>query len=134
MPAKKIEMPDTSNKVELGKYLAHNLECFSCHSADFKTNDFMTPEKSVGYFGGGNKPLNKEGKVMVTPNITPDKETGIGNWSEEKFVEAVKTGMKEGEPALQYPMIPFLQLTDYEAASIFAYLKTIPAIQNKVVK
>ncbi len=131
-PEMKIEMPDTTKKVEFGKYLAHNLECFSCHSADFKTNDFLKPELSEGYFGGGNKTLNRQGEVIKTLNLTPDKETGIGNWSEEKFVKALKTGMIYGEPALRYPMVPYIYLTDYEASAIYEYLKTVPPVKNKV--
>lgn len=132
MPKAKTYVPDSSNTTEFGKYLANNLECFSCHSADFKTNDFLKPESSKGYFGGGNKPLDEKGRVMLTPNLTPDKETGIGNWSKEKFVKAVKYGIKEGEPALSYPMAPYSRLSDYEVGAIFEYLKTIPPIKNKV--
>lgn len=132
MPEKAIPMPDTNNTTELGKYLAHNLDCFSCHSADFKTNNFMQPELSVGYFAGGNKPLDKEVRVMLTPNLTPDQATGIGKWTEDQFVQAVKFGFKEGEHALVYPMTPYLQLTDPEVKAIFAYLQTIPPITNKV--
>ncbi len=131
-PEKKISMPDTNNAVELGKYLAHNLDCFSCHSADFKTNDFLTPELSEGYFAGGNKPLDEKGRVMLTPNLTPDKETGIGNWSKEDFINAVKYGIKKGEKPLSYPMMPYIHLTDREAGAIFEYLQTIPPIKNKV--
>ncbi|MEQ9187818.1 MAG: c-type cytochrome [Cryomorphaceae bacterium] len=132
MPTEKIPMPDTNNMVELGGYLAQNLDCFSCHSADFKSNDFMHPELSVGYFAGGNKPLDMEGRVMLTPNLTPDKETGIGNWSKDEFIQAVKYGLKKGEPALAYPMTPYSLLTDKEAGAIFEYLQTIPAIKHKV--
>ena len=132
MPEGKINRPDTTDQIALGRYLAHNLDCYSCHSADFKTNDFLTPEHSKGYFGGGNKPLNRNGEVVFTANLTPDSETGIGNWTEERFVKALKYGLKDGEPALQYPMTPYTSLTDYEAAAIFKYLKTIPAIKNKV--
>lgn len=132
MPKGIITMPDTTDQVALGKYLAHNLDCFSCHSADFKTVDALNPEKSEGYFGGGNKPLNREGKVMLTPNLTPDKATGIGNWTEEQFVSAVKYGQMKNAVALQYPMTPYALLTDYEAKAIFKYLKTIPAVKNKV--
>src|SRR5437870_1064819 len=49
MPDHKIEMPDTANAVAFGKYLLFNLECFTCHSADFKTLDVETPEKSGGF-------------------------------------------------------------------------------------
>jgi cytochrome c2 len=97
LPKGKIEFPDTTDQVALGRYLAHNLDCFTCHSADFKTLNILEPEKTPGYFAGGNKPLNMEGKVMLTANITPDKATGIGNWSEKKFIDAVKYGLKEGE-------------------------------------
>lgn len=131
-PTESISMPDTNNVLEFGEYLAHNLECFSCHSADFKTNDFLNPKKSAGYFGGGNKPLNLEGKVVLTSNLTPDKETGIGNMTENQFIKTLKYGIKEGEAAMQYPMMPYPMLTDKEASAIYQYLKTIPPIQNKV--
>lgn len=132
MPDETIPMPDTTNSLELGKYLAHNLECFSCHSADFKSNNYLDPTQSVGYFGGGNQPLDLKGRVKPTSNLTPDKETGIGNWTKEQFVKAVKSGMKKGEPALSYPMLPYTQLTDYEVGAIYDYLMTIPPIQNGV--
>lgn len=132
MPDQPIPMPDTTNTLELGKYLAHNLECFSCHSADFKTNDYLNPTMSPGYFAGGNQPLDLEGRVKLTSNLTPDKETGIGTWTLEQFTKAVKYGLKEGEPALSYPMQPYTQLTDYEVGAIYDYLMTIPPIQNEV--
>ena len=94
----------------------------------------LEPEKSVGFMGGGNKPLNKEGKEMVTPNLTPDPETGIGNWTEEQFVTALKSGIVEGQPALRYPMVPYVHLTDHEAKAIYAYLRTVPPIKNKVTR
>lgn len=132
MPDHKIEMPDTNNAVVFGKYLVFNLECFNCHSADFKTNNVEEPEKSKGYLGGGNKTLNREGKEIVTQNLTPDKETGIGLWTEERFVNAVKNGIMENQPVLRYPMAPFVYLTDKEAKAIYAYLRTVPPIKNKV--
>ena len=132
MPEHKIEMPDTNNAVALGKYLVYGLDCFSCHSADFKTNNYEEPDKSVGFMGGGNKPLNKKGQVMVTRNLTPDPETGIGKWTEERFVDALKYGKMVDQPALRYPMTPYVYLTDREAKAIYAYLQTIPPIANKV--
>jgi len=134
MPSERINLPDTTDLQALGKYLAVNLDCFSCHSADFKTNDFLNPELSEGYFGGGNKPLDQQGRVIVTSNLTPDKETGIGNWSKEQFIKAVKYGIKEGEPSLRYPMTPYTQLTDLEAGAIYEYLQTIPEITHTVTR
>ena len=134
MPTGKIEMPDSTNAVESGRYLAYNLECFSCHSADFKTNDFLDPSLSKGFFGGGNKPLDLEGRVKLTPNLTPDKETGIGTWTKNDFVQAVKYGRVKGQKALTYPMIPYTGLTDKEAGDIYEYLRTIPPIKHKVIR
>lgn len=133
-PEHKIPMPDTNNMVQLGQYLVYNLDCYGCHSADFKTINVENPPLTPGYMGGGNKPLDLDGNVVLTGNLTPDKETGIGNWTEEQFIKAVKYGLIEGQPALRYPMVPFIQLTDHEAKAIFAYLKTIPPIKNKIVR
>lgn len=132
MPEEKIEMPDTSNSIELGEYLAHNLDCFACHSADFKSNDYLDPPLSEGYFGGGNEMLDLEGKTKTSSNLTPDKETGIGNWSKREFIEAVKYGRKKGQKPLQYPMVPYTQLSDQEVAAIYDYLQSLPPISNKI--
>ena len=131
-PKEKIPMPDEDNPIELGKYLTHNLDCFSCHSADFKTNNFLEPDKSPGYFRGGNKLLTMEGEVILSSNLTPDKETGIGNWSKEKFRNALKSGIVEGQIALRYPMVPYIDLTDKEVDAIYTYLQTLPAIKNEI--
>ncbi len=82
---------------------------------------------------GGNPSIKTpEGHSIVSLNITPDKETGIGNWTEEQFVKAVRFGIVDGQDALREPMMPYSQLTDHEAAAIYAYLQTVPAISNKV--
>jgi mono/diheme cytochrome c family protein len=132
MPDRSIPRPDPADPVELGRYLVHNLDCYTCHSADFKSINFEEPTQTPGYLGGGNVPLNMEGEVMLTSNITPHKETGIGNWSEEKFVKALKTGQLDGEPALRYPMMPYTLLSDQEARAIYKYLMTVPPIKNEV--
>ena len=131
-PLNPIPEPDTSDVVAWGRYLVVNLECFSCHSADFKTNDYLIPENSEGYLGGGNLPLDQKGNPMPTQNITPDKETGIGAMSEEAFVKLLKYGIKQDEPAMRYPMMPYSVLSDNEASAIYAYLQTVPEITNEV--
>ena len=132
MPAQKIDMPDTNNAVQFGKYLVFNLECFTCHSADYKTDNWEEPALSKGYLGGGNKPLDRDGKIIVTQNLTPDNETGIGSWTEQRFVNAIKYGTMENDRSLRFPMVPYIYLTDTEAKAIYAYLKTVPPIKNKV--
>ncbi len=133
-PTEPIPGPDTANLVTLGKYISlYQLECYSCHSKDFAKNDYETPEKSPGFFGGGNELFNPEGKKIISMNITMDEQTGIGTWSEENFILAVKSGVvPNGQPSLRNPMQPFSNLTDHEVKAIYEYLKTIPKLGNKV--
>ena len=134
LPKHPIPGPDTNNLVKHGEYIAlYQLECFSCHSKDFAKNDYFVPSKSEGFFGGGNTMKQMDGKPIQTLNITMDEETGIGTWTEADFIKAVKHGqVKNNQPALRYPMTPYTNLTDKEAAAIFAYLKSIPKIKHKV--
>ena len=111
----------------------YRVECYACHSADFKTVDFTNPEKSKGYFGGGNKFDLPDGSAIRSRNLTMDEETGIGKWTEEEFVRAVKTGIvPNGQTALRPPMKPYADLSDGEVKAIYAYLKTIPKVKNHV--
>jgi mono/diheme cytochrome c family protein len=133
-PKAPIAGPDTTNQIALGKYIAlYQLECFACHSKDFAKNDYYTPEKSPGFFGGGNQLHNADGVDLLSLNITMDDETGIGKWTEDEFVTAVRTGIVPGgKQSLRAPMIPYSNLTDKEVKAIYAYLKTVPKISNKV--
>ena len=131
-PEKAIPEPDKTNKLAFGKYLTTGkYECYQCHSKDFAKNDIINPEKSEGFFGGGNALLTREGKVIHSANITMDKETGIGNWTEDQFKNALKSGITP-HGTTRYPMDPWTLLTDEETSAIFAYLKTVPEIKNKV--
>lgn len=131
---KSVPKPDTTNKVKWGEYVSlYRVECYTCHSADFTTDDFIDPEKSKGFFGGGNTFQMPDGSKISSMNLTMDEETGIGKWSEDEFIKAVKTGIvPNDQPALRTPMKPYAYLSDGEVKAIYAYLKTVPAIKNKV--
>jgi hypothetical protein len=133
-PKEAIPLPDTTNQVAWGRYIAlYQYECYSCHSKDFSSDNYGVPEKSVGFFGGGNKMFQLDGTQIFTLNLSPDKETGIGSWTEDDFAKAVQTGIVPGgQPALRYPMIPYINLSATELKAIYAYLKTVPSIKNKV--
>ncbi len=134
-PQQKIPVPDTNNKYEYGKYLSnHLLGCYACHSADFKTMDEHFPEKSGGYFGGGNPMIDYNKRTIYTANITPDKETGIGNWTEEDFVRTMRTGFNPHGQPMRYPMLTEADLTDNDLRALYAFIKTVPAIRNQVPK
>ena len=73
--------------------------------------------------------------VSFTANLTPDKETGLGSWTEEEFVQAIKSGRHHGRGRPILPPMPipaYRNFTDDELGAIFAYLATIPALKNQV--
>ena len=132
-PKEVIPDPDTTNQLAWGKYLTlYQLECYACHSKSFETMNMLEPEKSEGFFGGGNSMTAPDGSKITSLNITPDEETGIGKWSEEQFINALRNGIVPKGPSLRQPMMPFVYLTDEELKAIYAYLKTIPKLKNYV--
>lgn len=133
LPSAPIVIPDSTNKLAYGEYVANALcACFACHSADFAKQDPLHPSKSLGFYGGGNPMLNYEGELVPSANITTDKETGIGNWSYEQFYDAVKFGKNPRGGPLYYPMFPHTTLSDTEVSAIWTYLQTVPPIKNAV--
>jgi hypothetical protein len=72
--------------------------------------------------------------VFYGPNLTPDKETGLGTWSEADIVKAIQTGVRPDGRGL-VPIMPwpaFAKLTKSDAESIAAYLKSLPVVRNQV--
>lgn len=131
-PEQPINAPSPTNKVKYGEYLAvGKYDCYQCHSADFKTNNSLNPEQSVGFFGGGNAIPDLEGNRIISSNLTMDEETGIGKWSAAEFTKALKMGIKPDGSTTRYPMLPYSQMTDEEAEAIFAYLESLPVIHNE---
>lgn len=65
--------------------------------------------------------------VTFATNLTPDEETGIGSWTVDQFIDAIRTGQR-----LPMPSFCMEQLSDEELSDIYAYIMTMPAIKNKV--
>lgn len=129
-PETELTVPPVSDQIAYGKYLVDGaLICFDCHSAGFDTNDWMNPDKSAGYMGGGNKIfLLGMDEPVVAANITPHKSAGIGTYTEEDFISTVMWGQKPGNKPVTYPMLPYAFLDTTEVLAIYAYLKTVPPI------
>jgi hypothetical protein len=73
--------------------------------------------------------------LSFAANLTPDMETGLGRWSETDFVQTVRTGrhLGRGRPVLPPMPIPvYSQMTDDDLKAVFAYLKSLPPLRNKV--
>jgi cytochrome c553 len=131
-PKEPIPTPPRSDRLAYGKYMTFALECWTCHSADFKSMNALEPEKTPGYLGGGNVLTDGENKPIYAPNLTPDDATGIGRWSEADFVRAVTKGIRPDGRVLHYPMLPKTGLDDDEVAAIYAYLRTVPRLSHAV--
>jgi len=131
-PTGPIVAPPKSDTVAYGRYLVTSLDCFSCHSASFKTIRVMEPEKSPGFMGGGNALTDLNGRAIRSANLTPDAKTGIGRWSASDFSRAVRRGIRPDGHPLHYPMLPIPELSEEDVSAMFAYLRTIPAIENAV--
>ena len=131
MPANAIALPDSSNKVVYGKYLATAVyRCWECHTKTMKLND-ITPETMKGYLAGGFK-MGMPDQRAITSNITPDKETGIGNWTIDDFKKLMKTGVRKNGKQARFPMIPLTYLSEHEVSCIWEYLQTVPPLKHKV--
>jgi len=73
--------------------------------------------------------------VSFTANLTPDKETGLGDWTEEMFIATMKTGRHQGKGRPLLPPMPYFnlqKLSDEDIKSVFAYLQSLPPISNRV--
>ena len=123
--------PARTDKVAYGRYLVtHALECYACHSADFKTMNVDEPEKSPGYLGGDNALVGLSQEKVYSANITPDAESGIGKWTEAQLKRALRDGIRPDNTLVRYPMEPMRDLDDQDVAAIYAYLKQVPAIHK----
>ena len=73
--------------------------------------------------------------ISYTANLTPDPETGLGTWTEQQFMDAIRSGRHQGRgrpilPPMPWPM--YRNFNDADLKAIYAYLRTIPPIKNKV--
>lgn len=105
-----------------GQYLANAAGCIGCH----------TVNKAGGIPFAGGRALETPFGIFYGPNITPDKETGIGTWSEDDFRRAIRHGeRRDGSnyfPAFPYPS--FTGMSDTDIQDLWAYMRTVqPAKQ-----
>ncbi|PTL81781.1 c-type cytochrome [Vitiosangium sp. GDMCC 1.1324] len=137
-PAPSLKVVATPEKLARGRYLAENVSiCFHCHSqADMSL--FGTPPKP-GSLGGGGMCMGPETGfpgTMCASNITPDSETGLGQWTDGELIRAIREGVsRDGRPLM--PIMPYglyKQMSDEDVEAIVAYLRTIPAIRNPIAQ
>jgi mono/diheme cytochrome c family protein len=131
-------IPPKEDLIPYGKYMFTAVGCNECH----------TPAKNgqpiAGkHLAGGFEFPFPDGTLLRSVNITPDKETGIGNWTEAQFVSRFKLysdstfiphAINPGDFKTVMPWLFYTNMEDHDLKAIYAYLQTVPAVSNKVVK
>jgi mono/diheme cytochrome c family protein len=119
--------------VENGRYIYYAGGCSSCHAApaSSKCDD---PKIADEFKPVGGRCLKTGFGTFYVPNITPDKETGIGTWSNEDFVKSMREGTSpEGEN--HYPAFPYTsyqRMKREDVLDLFAFLKTLEPVSSSV--
>jgi mono/diheme cytochrome c family protein len=149
--------PAAGGAVERGKYLVNAMGCNDCHTPWKMGANGPEPEMSLFLSGhpasmklppppapSGPWIASTTGSftawagpwgISYTRNLTPDPETGLGKWTEQQFVDTIRTGRQQGRGREILPPMPWQaikNLNDADLKAIFAYLRTIAAINNKV--
>ncbi len=125
----------TPARLERGQYLVEGVaHCFHCHSERDWTRNGQ-PQR--GKEGAGRHMWTGEGVTwLVAPNITPDRETGAGTWSDDMLARAIREGIGHDGRAL-FPIMPyswFREMSDEDLASIIVYLRSLPPVRNALTK
>jgi len=155
--AKRASGNASGGSVARGQYLVNAMGCHDCHTPAKMGANGPEPDMShalgghpsgvtvppppapsapwigsvIGTFTAWSGPWG----VSYTANLTPDKATGLGEWTEQQFVDTIRTGRRQGRGREILPPMPwpaFKNLNDADLKAIFAYLRTVKPIVNKV--
>jgi mono/diheme cytochrome c family protein len=123
----------TPARLERGRYLTEGLlQCFICHSDRDWTKPGAPPvakKKGAGH-------VWEDRPWLVAPNLTPDKETGAGDWTDDMFARAIREGVGH-DGRLLHPQMwsgSFRSLSDEDLASVIVYLRALPPVHNPLPK
>lgn len=121
------EISNTPEAIARGEYLTTAGGCISCHRG-------QTEENTEALSGG--LAMETDFGTFYVPNITPDRETGIGNWQAEDFLAALKHG-RTPSGSFYFPAFPYRSyagLTDEDVLDIAAYLNSLGPVSNAVAE
>lgn len=115
---------ERKDSIKRGEYVALTSDCVACHQTKDRKEDLSGGFAVETPFG-----------TLYSSNITPDKETGIGNWTEQQFADAVLNGKGPNGPL--YPAMPYtsyVKMADQDIHDLWNYLQTVTPVKNKVVE
>ena len=139
-PASFTKRPSPSDKVAYGKYLVNAASCSECHTP---IDGRGQPLPGMDFAGGQEFTILKTGFHVNSGNITPDADTGIGSLTEEQFIDKFKGFETPSDATLTEPeqrqntVMPwtsFAGMTREDLGAIYAYLRTVKPVINRVNK
>ncbi len=156
--AKPAPTAASKNRVERGRYLVTTSGCHDCHTPWTEGPEGPEPDMTRALSGhpedlvmppapqlgdgpwlvsaaGTNTAWAGPWGVSFTANLTPDENTGIGVWTEDIFLNTIRSGRHWGVARPILPPMPwkvYREMTDEDLKSIYAYLRTIPPLHNRV--
>ena len=133
-PARELRIEATPERLARGRYIFNLADCDGCH----------TPRDFSRFNGPARESLRGAGTVfpasmglpgvVAPPNITPDRETGIGTWTDGEKIRAIREGVDRNGRAL-FPMMPyqnFRHMSDEDVYALVAYLNSLAPVRNAV--
>jgi len=126
-----VQPAAAEDAVARGQYLVGIAGCNDCHTPGY----FLGKPDETRYLSGSDVGFEIPGLgVFLGPNLTPDKETGLGGWTDAQIITALTKGKRPDgrELAPVMPWHAFATLTEDDQNAIVAFLRSIPAVSNKV--
>jgi mono/diheme cytochrome c family protein len=128
-PYPSIRASTDSAVIARGKYLVYGpAHCADCH-APVGTEDAVNQGSIVNLPGG--RPFVLPIGTLYAPNITSDKETGIGNVNDQTLARSLRYGVSRNNHAL-FNLMPFNNLSDADLTAVLSYIRTLAPVRNKV--
>ena len=150
--------PSNAARIARGEYLVSFGGCNDCHTPwklgpkgpepdmsralsghpaqlTMPTAPALPPGPWVWTAAGTNTAFAGPWGVSFTANLTPDRETGLGDWTEEMFIATMKTGRHQGKGRPLLPPMPYFnlkELSDQDIRAVFAYLQSLEPVHNRV--
>jgi len=118
--------------IERGRYLVNGIvACGNCHTPKDSDGKAIADRELAG-----GPVFNAPIFHAVTPNVTPDTETGIGNWTDDQIVNAIRNGKRPDGTTIGPPMpiAYYRNMSDSDVRAIVAYLRTVKPVKNKTEK
>lgn len=116
-------------RVKRGEYLAAIMDCGGCHTPGV----FLGKPDMARKFAGSEVGFKIPGLgTFFPPNLTPDRETGLGAWSEQDIIKAVRTGVRPDGRMLA-PAMPYAsygKLNDVDALALASFFKSLPPVRH----